>query len=94
MDFQPLDDRIVVKQDPMVTHQGVILLPDPQEPLQGTVIACGPGKLLRSGNRLPLDVKPGDRIMYGRYANDKIFSQGENTYIFMREADVVGVLDA
>jgi chaperonin GroES len=93
MQFSPMSDRIVVKQAPLIDKVGVILLPNPEEPLKGIIVACGPGKTKSNGKIQPLDVKVGDVIMYGQYANDKTLKDGDVTYIFMTEADVIGVVN-
>ena len=94
--LRPLADRVVVKpveRDEM-TKSG-ILLPDTakEKPQEGEVIAVGNGKRLEDGKVVPLDVKVGDRILFGKYSGSDIKLDGDE-YMIMREDEVLGVLDA
>lgn len=95
MHIRPLYDRIVVRriEEQETTGSGIII-PDSakEKPQEGEVIAIGRGKRLEDGKVVPIDVKVGDRILFGKYSGSEI--QLENTeYIVMREDDVLGVLN-
>jgi chaperonin GroES len=96
MNIRPLYDRIVVKriEEQETTHRGIII-PDSakEKPQEGEVIAVGRGKRLEDGEIVSLDVKAGDRILFGKYSGNEIQLDGTE-YIIMREDDVLGVLDA
>lgn len=92
--LKPLGDRVVVEPRPKeeVTASGIVLPEKAKEkPMQGTVIAVGPGKL-ENGSRIPLDVKVGDVVMYNKYAGTEVKYEGKE-YLLMRETDIMGVLD-
>jgi chaperonin GroES len=96
MNIRPLHDRIVVKRiDEKETTRNGILIPDSaqEKPQQGEVMAAGNGKRLEDGTIVKLDVKTGDRILFGKYSGNEIKLDGVE-YIIMREDDVLGVLDA
>ena len=96
MKIRPLYDRIVVKRiEEQETIRGGIIIPDSakEKPQEGEVIAVGNGKRLEDGKVVPLDVKVGDRILFGKYTGNEIRLDGEE-YIIMREEDVLGILDA
>jgi chaperonin GroES len=95
MKIRPLYDRIVVKRiDELETTRNGILIPDSakEKPQEGEVIAIGNGKRLEDGTIVALDVKSGDRILFGKYSGNEIKLDGIE-YIIMREDDVLGVLD-
>ena|ERR1039457_1341698 len=96
MNIRPLYDRIVVKriEEQETTHM-VIIIPDSakEKPQEGEVMAAGKGKRLEDGTVVALDVKAGDRILFGKYSGSEIKLEGVE-YIIMREDDVLGVLDA
>src|SRR5579862_6388546 len=96
MNIRPLYDRIVVKriEEQENTHKG-IFIPDSakEKPQEGEVMAIGKGKRLDDGTMVALDVKAGDRILFGKYSGSEIKLDGTE-YIIMREDDVLGVLDA
>ena len=96
MNIRPLYDRIVVKriEEQETTHRGIII-PDSakEKPQEGEVMAIGKGKRLDDGKVVALDVKAGDRILFGKYSGNEIKLDGIE-YIIMREDDVLGVLDA
>ena len=96
MNIRPLYDRIVVKriEEQETTHKGIII-PDSakEKPQEGEVIAVGHGKRLDNGTLVALDVKAGDRILFGKYSGNEIKLDGTE-YIIMREDDVLGVLDS
>jgi len=96
MKIRPLYDRIVVKRiEEQETVRGGIIIPDSakEKPQEGEVIAVGNGKRLEDGKLVPLDVKAGDRILFGKYSGSDIKLDGEE-YMIMREDEVLGVLDA
>ena len=95
MNIRPLYDRIVVKriEEQDTTHSGIVI-PDSakEKPQQGEITAAGRGKRLDDGNMVALDVKVGDRILFGKYSGSETKLDG-NEYIIMREEDVLGVLN-
>lgn len=94
--FQPLDDRMLVRQaDAEDTTIGGIILPDAakEKPQRGTVVALGPGKLLDSGARGEMCVSIGDNVFYGKYAGTEIELEDDETYVIVRENDVLAVID-
>ena len=96
MKIRPLYDRIVVKRiEEQETQRGGIIIPDSakEKPQEGEVIAVGNGKRLENGTLVPLDVKAGDRILFGKYSGSDIKLDGDE-YMIMREDEVLGVLDA
>jgi len=96
MKIRPLHDRIVVKRvEEQETVRGGIIIPDSakEKPQEGEVVAVGNGKRLEDGKMVPLDVKVGDRILFGKYSGSDIKLDGDE-YMIMREDEVLGVLDA
>jgi chaperonin GroES len=96
MDVRPLHDRIIVRRiEEGEQKVGGIIIPDSakEKPQQGEVIAAGEGKLNDEGKRVPLDVKPGDRILFGKYTSQEIKLDGEE-YLIMREDEVLAVVGA
>jgi chaperonin GroES len=96
MKIRPLYDRIVAKRiDEQETIRGGIIIPDSakEKPQEAEVVAVGHGKRLENGEVVPLDVKAGDRILFGKYSGNEIRLDGEE-YMIMREEDVLGILDA
>jgi chaperonin GroES len=96
MKIRPLYDRIVVKriEDDTEKTAGGLFIPDSakEKPQQGEVIAVGQGKRSEDGKLMPLDVKAGDRILFGKYSGSDIKMDGEE-YMIMREDEVLGVLE-
>lgn len=95
MKIRPLYDRIVVKRiEEKETVLGGIIIPDTakEKPQEGEVMAVGKGKRLDDGKLVPLDVKVGDRILFGKYSGNDIKIDAEE-YMIMREDEVLGVLD-
>jgi len=95
MKVRPLADRILVKrEEPNETVRGGIIIPDTakEKPQEGKVIAVGPGRLDESGNRVPVEVKEGDRILMGKYAGTEVKIDGED-HLIMREDDVLAVIE-
>ena len=96
MKVRPLHDRLVVRRiEEKETVKGGIIIPDTakEKPQEGEVIAVGEGKKLDSGERVPLDVKEGDRVLFGKYAGTEIKLDGEE-YLIMREDDILGVIES
>jgi len=96
IDIRPLYDRIVVKRidERETTRNGIIIPESAQEkPQEGEIMAVGKGKRLEDGAVVALDVKAGDRILFGKYSGSEIKLEGIE-YIIMREDDVLGVLEA
>ncbi len=95
MKFRPLHDRIVVKRvDAEEKTKGGIIIPDTakEKPQEGEVVAVGPGARDESGKLVPLDVKVGDRILFGKWSGTDIKLDGEELLI-MKESDVMGVIE-
>ena len=94
MKLRPLQDRILVKRvEEETTTKGGIIIPDTakEKPAEGKVVAVGNGKLGDDGKRVPLEIKTGDRILFGKYSGTEVKIDGEE-YLIMREDDVLGVL--
>ena len=95
MHIIPLHDRILVHRlEEGEQHSGGIIIPDTakEKPQQGKVIAAGNGKVNDDGKRVPLDVKAGDRILFGKYAGQEITLEGEE-YLIMKEDEVLAVIE-
>ncbi len=94
MKIRPLHDRVIVKRlEEERKSAGGILIPDnaTEKPDQGEVIAIGTGKVLEDGKNRPLDVKVGDRILFGKYSGTSVKIEGTE-YLVMREEDIMGVI--
>jgi chaperonin GroES len=94
MKIRPLHDRVIVKRlEEERKSAGGIVIPDnaAEKPDQGEVIAVGPGKRNDEGKREPLDVKVGDRILFGKYSGTTVKMEGTE-YLVMREEDIMGVV--
>ena len=95
MQFKPLADRILVKQlsEEEISEGGILIPPTAQEkPFQGEVIAVGNGKVLEDGSIRPVDVQPGDHILFGKYAGSTFKLDGDE-HMILREDEVLGVLE-
>jgi chaperonin GroES len=93
--LRPLHDRILVKRlEEQDEKHGSIIIPDTakEKPQEGKVIAVGSGKVTDEGKKLPLDVKAGDRILFGKYSGSEVKIDGDE-YLILREEDVLGILD-
>ena len=91
---KPLSDRVVVEPAPAEdVSSGGIILPDTakEKPQQGTIVAAGPGKVSDSGKTVAMEVKKGDRILYGKYSGTEFSFEGTE-YLIMRESDILAVL--
>ena len=95
MKFRPLHDRVVVKRiEGEAKSSGGIIIPDTakEKPMEGEVIAVGPGARDENGKINPLDVKPGDRILFGKWSGTEVKLDGEELLI-MKESDVMGIIE-
>lgn len=95
MNVRPLHDRITVQRLEEGEQQvGGIIIPDTakEKPQRGTVIAAGVGKVSEDGKRIALDVKPGDQILFGKFAGQEVRVDGQD-YLIMKEDDVLGVIE-
>jgi chaperonin GroES len=95
MKFRPLHDRVVVKRlNEDTKTAGGIIIPDTaqEKPMQGEVIAVGPGARDEDGDRVPLDVKAGDIILFGKWSGTEVKIDGEELLI-MKESDIMGVIE-
>ena len=95
MRLRPLRDRVLIRRvEPEAKTAGGIFIPDnvQEKPLQGDVVAVGPGARDKDGALIPLDVKPGDRVLFGKWSGTEIKLDGEELMI-MSEADIMGVLE-
>jgi chaperonin GroES len=94
MNFRPLHDRIVVKRiDAEDKTAGGIIIPDTakEKPSQGEVVAVGPGGRDEAGNLIPIDLKVGDRVLFGKWSGTEVKLNGQDLLI-MKESDIMGVL--
>ena len=95
MKLRPLQDRILVQRvEEETTTKGGIIIPDTakEKPAEGKVTAVGNGKLGEDGKRIALEVKKGDRILFGKYSGTEV-KVGGAEYLIMREEDVLGIID-
>ncbi|MFH0845405.1 MAG: co-chaperone GroES [Pseudomonadota bacterium] len=95
MKIRPLHDRVIVKRiEEEATTKGGIIIPDTakEKPIEGKVIAVGDGKILEDGKKQPLQVKVGNRILFGKYAGTEIKIEGEE-HLIMREDDIIGIVE-
>ncbi len=96
MQVRPLHDRVLVKRiEEKEVVKGGIIIPDTakEKPMEGEVVAIGDGKILEDGKRMALDVKPGDRILFGKYAGTEIKIDDQD-YVIMREEEVLAVIQS
>ena len=95
MKFRPLHDRVVIRRlNAEEKTAGGIIIPDTakEKPMEGEVIAVGPGARDESGKLLPLDVKPKDRILFGKWSGTEVKLDGEELLI-MKESDIMGIIE-
>jgi len=95
MKIRPLQDRVIVKRiEEEEKTKGGIIIPDTakEKPQEGKVIAVGKGKLSDEGKLMPLDVKVGDKILFGKYSGSEVKLNGEE-HLIMREDDILGVVE-
>lgn len=96
MKFRPLHDRVVVKRiDAEEKTKGGIIIPDTakEKPQEGEIVAIGPGARDEQGKLVPLDVKVGDRVLFGKWSGTEVKIDGEDLLI-MKESDIMGVVEA
>ncbi len=94
MNLKPLGDRVIVK--PMEAEEktkGGIILPDTakEKPIEGTIVAAGPGKTSDDGTVVKMEVKVGDKVLYGKYSGTEVSVEGEE-YLIMRESDIFAII--
>ncbi len=95
MKLRPLQDRILVQRVEEETKtKGGIIIPDTakEKPAEGKVVAVGSGKTGEDGNKIPLEIKEGDRVLFGKYSGTEVKVEGEE-YLIMREDDVLGIIE-
>ena len=93
--IQPLADRVVVKAlDEAEQMRGGLYIPDTakEKPQEGEIVAVGPGKVNDDGGRSPMEVKPGDRVLYGKYSGTEVTVDGDE-YLILRESDVLAIVN-
>ena len=93
--LKPLGDRILVKRvEEEETKKGGIIIPDTakEKPQQGEVVAVGPGRVDDTGKKIPMELKKGDRILFGKYSGSEV-KLGDEEYLIMREEDVLGIIE-
>ncbi len=95
MNIRPLHDRVIVKRtEEERTTAGGIVIPDTaaEKPIRGEIMAAGKGKILENGDVRPLDVKVGDKVLFGKYSGTEVKVNGQDLLV-MREEDIMGVLE-
>jgi chaperonin GroES len=95
MKFRPLHDRVVVRRlDAEEKTAGGIIIPDTakEKPMEGEIVAVGPGARDETGKLVPLDVKSGDRILFGKWSGTEVKLDGEELLI-MKESDIMGIIE-
>lgn len=95
MNIRPLHDRVVIKRvEDERTSAGGIVIPDTatEKPMRGKVVAIGPGKMLDNGQLIPLGLKPGDQVLFGKYSGTEVKIAGTELLV-MREDDIMGVIE-
>lgn len=96
MNIRPLHDRVIVRRmEEETTSSGGIVIPDSaaEKPAQGEILAVGKGKVNDSGDVFPLDVKIGEKVLFGKYSGTEVKVEGEDLLV-MREEDIMGVVEA
>ena len=95
MKVKPLNDRVLVKRtDELTVTKGGIVIPDSakEKPIEGKVIAVGPGKMSEQGQRMALQLKEGDKVLFGKYSGTEIKVEGEE-FLMMREEDILAIIE-
>jgi len=95
MNIRPLHDRVIVRRlEEERKSPGGIVIPDTaaEKPIQGEVVAVGKGKILENGDVRPMDVKVGDRVLFGKYSGTEVKVSGDE-YLVLREEDIMGVIE-
>ncbi len=95
LNLKPLADRVIVK--PMEREEitkGGIIVPDTakEKPIEGTIVAVGPGKVTEDGKQVKLEVKEGDKVLYGKYSGTEVTVEGEE-YLIMQESDIFAIIN-
>ena len=97
MNLKPLNDRVIIKpKDVVEKSKGGVILPDTaskEKPIEGTVIAVGPGKLSDNGDRVSLEVKPENKVIFSKYAGTEIKVENED-YLILREEDILAIINS
>ncbi len=94
LNLKPLADRVIIKpSEAQETTKGGIILPDTakEKPIEGTIVAVGPGKVADDGKQVKPEVKVGDKVLYGKYSGTEITAEGEE-YLIMRESDIFAIV--
>ncbi len=94
MKIKPLGDRVIIEaMEPEEKKQGGIIIPDTakEKPQEGEVVAVGPGKVSEAGNKVAMEVKKGDKVLYGKYSGTDVTVDG-NEYLIMRESDILAII--
>lgn len=94
MNLIPMQDRVIIKPaPPEEVTKGGIIIPDTakEKPMQGEIVAVGSGKITDEGKTIPLQVKVGDKVLYGKYAGTEVTINGEE-YLIMRESDIFAII--
>jgi len=92
--IKPLGDRVIISPiEPKEVVKGGIIIPDSakEKPMEGKVVAAGPGALNKKGERMPMDVKTGDIVLYGKYSGTEI-KIGDEKYLIMHQEDILGIM--
>jgi chaperonin GroES len=95
MHFRPLHDRVLVRRiEAEEKTAGGIIIPDTakEKPQEGEIVAAGPGGRNEQGQLIPIDVKPGDRVLFGKWSGTEVKIDGQD-YLIMKESDLLGVID-
>ena len=95
MNVKPLNDRVLVKRtEELTVTKGGIVIPDTakEKPIEGKVVAVGPGKMSDQGQRMALQVKEGDRVLFGKYSGTEVKIEGEE-HLIVKEDDILGVIE-
>ena len=95
MNIRPLHDRVIIRRlEEDRKSAGGIVIPDTaaEKPMKGEVVAAGPGKLTDDGKLRPLDVKPGDKVLFGKYSGTEVKMNGQDIVV-MREDDIMGIIE-
>ncbi len=94
LNLKPLADRVIIKpSEAQETTKGGIILPDTakEKPIEGTIVAVGPGKVADDGKLVKPEVTVGDKVLYGKYSGTEITAEGEE-YLIMRESDIFAIV--
>ncbi len=94
MKIKPLGDRVISEaMEPEEKKQGGIIIPDTakEKPQEGEVVAVGPGKVNEAGNKVAMEVKKGDKVLYGKYSGTDVTVDG-NDYLIMKESDILAII--